>query len=323
MAYDAQPEGFLAEVTQRIRETLDLGSDSSKWTDSKMYPWIVRAWYDLMTDVNGLGENAIHVGFTLNLVNGQSIYGLPSNFGRFVRIVKDWNGDGIQSEVLVPRSRNNPYGGSVEFGSNWLTLRPTPTGSETLTLEYVPDGFCTIHTGETNFGETGASSTQVPLDTDPAEGYFDRRPYAYIGQVIRFLKSEEVETFADTTYWPVQERIIVDQDNDTGIVTLNEALDPDPAAEGIGAVKYEIVPFLGRKFEEQVILRVCQKIVAIEDQSGRSGKYQRLQNLYLQGQRNIRLELANKNSRTGQGFRGDVPGSGRFGWSVGNGYYWF
>lgn len=320
MAYDTQPQGYLAQVTEDIRDALDMGSNTSKWTDSKLYGHIIKSWHDIMTDVNGLGENAIHVQYSLSLSNDTSIYQLPANFGRFVRIVKDYGGQGLQTEVMVPNSRLNPYGGRVLFEGNYIRLEPRPSSSETVTIEYIPDGYCSIHTGEANFGEDGLTSSQIPLDYDPAEGYFDKRDNAYVGQVVRLLKSEEVDAPASHVYWPVQERIITAVDSTTGIATVNLPWDPDPVAEGIGAVTYEIVPFLGLHFRSALVWRVAQKIAIIEDTSGRSGKASRLQALYQQEMRNIRLGLVNKNSRTGQGFRGDVPGSGRFGWSVGNGY---
>lgn len=323
MAYDAQGVGYLARVTTAVRDALDMGETTSKWTDSKLYPYIVKAWAEIMNDVNGLGDNAIHVGYSLTLTSGTLIYPLPANFGRFVRLYQTLDSTiGDAYEIGVPHSRLNPYSGNFLLEGNYLKLEGVPLGTEAVVLEYVPDGFCTIHTGTADFSNSGLTSSQIPLDYSPSEGYFDRRQNAYVGQVVRLLEGLSVPAPATYSYFPVQERIITSVDESTGYATLNKAWDVDPVAEGLGEVTYEVVPFMGLQFESMLTWRVAQKIHTIEDTQGVSKRGREFERFYQQEMRNLRMWLNNKNSRTGNRFRGDVPGSGRFGWSVGSGF-WF
>lgn len=319
MAYTTEIQGFLGNATERIRDALDMGSQNTKWTDSKLYPYIINSWADLMKEITANADNRIVVGHTITLSRDTSIYQLPSNFGKFIRLVRVNESSGYHDEHIVPRSRLNPHGAGIMFEGNTLRVEPKWSGTtEALLLEYVPDGSCTIHTGELDMSHAAVSATTLMLDTSPSEGYYDRRSNAYVGYVIRLLQSVEIDAPAGYNTFPIMERIITA--NSDGVITLNSALDIDPTEESLGNVTYEIVPFLGQDLEEPLVWRVAQKIATIEDNSGRSGRPSRFQNLYLQELRNIRLSLANKNTRTGGKWNHDVPG-GSMGWSVGNGFY--
>jgi len=320
MSYTARPQGFLAQVTTAVRAFLNEPELSQKWTDDKLWPLIVEAWSQIMDDVNGIGENPIFVRFSFTPTNQQKTLLLPGNFGAFSRIYSDETADGIGSETLVPRSRLNPWGGAVLLEGNYLRFEPFLSADTPYILEYMPSEYCPLHLGETDLSDPNASLTTVTLDTDPAEGYFDFAPGAYIGSVIRLLDSPEIDTGPGAYLdFPVQERVISDMDPETHVVTLNNPLDFDPLDGDVGAVTYEVVPFMGKSFAPAIEWRVAYQVAMIEDVEGRSGRPNRLALEYKRTMSKIRLRFANFNRRTGQRFQGDLPGNGRFGWSWGFG----
>jgi hypothetical protein len=264
-----------------------------------------------MDDVNGIGENPITVRHNIPIVAGTSRYQLPGNFGTFLRWGR-WDAtQGEFDEAGTPRSRWNPYGGGLLFEGNTLVMEPIPqTASTDLYVEYVPSGHCGLHTGSTDTSDTATSTTTLVLDTDPAEGYYDRLPNAYVGCVLRLLSSDEVDSPSDYTTFPIQERIISAVDAETAVATLNGALDFDPTASPLGACTYEVVPFLGYEFQGALAWRIA---LMIAETRGDKKRISSLQAEYLRQVRGIRLRRASMNARTGNRFEGDVSnGTGEY-----------
>ncbi len=293
MSYDAQPVGFLADVVARVREYIDDPDVKTKWTTDKVWPMIVDAWGQIMLDLTNVAENPIIVSYNISVVDDTQTYTLPANMGTFMGLyrVEDAT-EGTRTALRVPGGRRNPNGPGLLFEGNVLRFRPDWGVTETLQIDYIPNGHCALHTGSTNLSDGVATASQLTLDYEPDEGYFDRTPNAYVGSVIRVLNSTEIgDAPGSYIVFPVQERVITAVDTTTLVATLNKDLDFDPTADAYGSCPYEVLPFHGYALRGCVAWLVASMIKAVENPKEASP----LQHQYLRQLRAIRLKIANMN----------------------------
>jgi len=318
MSYTAQPVGFLAETIQRIYDYANEPSDNPKWTSDKLFNLIRGSWARAMNDVNTLGKDPIVVRYDIPVTNSQKTYLLPCNVGQILSFGKVEPQTGEFYEVVLPRSRLNPCGGGVLFEGNLVRFEPSWPSSETLRILYIPSGDFVCHLGTFAASDTGVSATKFPISLTPTEGYFDRRPNGYIGSVVRLLScvdgSNNAVNPSGYGYFPIQERPIVSVAGTTRLATVDPAFDFDPASLTGGTITYEIVPFLGQLFQEAVAWDVAAIIHGTE---GRPNDKRDAWNNKAQQMRTIRSNLSGYNARTGSLLRGDIPGTGRYGWVAG------
>jgi hypothetical protein len=268
-----------------------------------------------MDDINGIGDSPIVINYSFAVTTTDQDYLIPGNFGTFLQLGRLDADTGRVYEVALPRHRLNPIYTGFIFQGNYIRFEPPWPVDETLTLQYIPNGHCPIHFGTIDTSLSGSSSTQLFLDPDPSEGYFDRTPNAYLGTVIRLLSSDEVDAPEGYTTFPIQERVITGYDPETAKITVSPAFDLDFAGEPLGDVTYEIVPYLAADgFAEAIAWNVASAINEVE---GRSGPADRCLRRYQMQMRSLRSRFANLNARNDDKFIGDVPGTGRYGPSRG------
>lgn len=300
MAYTAQPVGFLASVVARARVYTDEPSFAAKYPTDILYPIIESAWDRAMREANAVADNAIVVRYSLAIDPDTAVYYLPPTVGQVLRFGKARD-TGLNPDWIIPRSRLNPAGGGIIFEGPNVRFEPRPTTSETLTIEYIPNGHCTLHSS-TVTEAAFTSTTSFTLDNTPDEGYFDRRPNAYLGAVWRLLSGP---TPAGRSYCPVQERVITGYNSSTGAVTFDVPLDVSFSGTS-GNYVYEVVPLESPFFLDAVAWDVATTIHGIGD-NGSKAKFSEFR--YMQQMRLIRLSLGKINQRSNSLMRGDIVGA--------------
>lgn len=308
------PGSFLTDLYQRIRDYADEPVDNAKWTDAKLYQFVRGSWARIMHDVNACGDAPLVVRYDLVVNNSDQVYYLPPNIGQILRFGRVYQ-DGSIYDAIVPRSRLNPVGPGIIFeGLNRVRFEPKWGINETLRIEYIPSGDLAVHEG--TVANTAVTSTTVTLDTTPTVGYFDQRPNAYLGSVLRYLSGASPSGYS---FFPVQERVITEQtiSSTNPVVTVDSAFSPDPSVAS-GTLTYEIVPFLGWQLIEPLAWNVAMSLHAtMAGDPSRTKKLQAAQLMYNNQMRMIRGSLSHYNARSGGKFNGDVPGNSRWTWSLG------
>lgn len=319
MPYTSQPTGTLADVVQRIYDYADEPSVEAKYTTDKLFPLITQAYSRVMMEHNSMSEHPIVVRWSLTVTESVQNYYLPPNVGQLLKIGKVEDVTGRNNEWTVPRSRLNPYGPGVLLEGNMIRWEPKPRIGETLQLEYIPDGYCSIHLGTFTQGDTVTpSDTTFALNASPSEGYFDQIPNAYLGQVVRIIDCQTTGSVEDQptgyTSFPIQERPISGYAPTTNVITVEPAFDFNLGTNaGIAAdstYTYEVVPFFWSLLKEAVIWDVVRRLHGI---SGKKQQEASARIYYIETMRNIRMNAANYNQRTGSSFKGDMPGITGFG----------
>lgn len=317
MAYTARPTGFLADLVQRIRDYTNEPEDNAKWTTDKLYPLIVSAWEKIMLDVNSTGDNPLVVRWDLTTTTTGQTYYLPANVGQILRFGRV-ESDGSVSDAVVPRSRLNPAGPGILFEGPIVRFEPQWGIGETLRVEYIPNGFCQL-LYDSKQGSSN-STTAVEVGTSSAgaisvsEGYFDRRPNAYLGSIVNVISwagtLSGVSAWSTYGFWPTQSRIVTGQTVGSGLLTVDPAFDLNLALGSAAAFGIEVVPFLGECFKEPLAWGVAATLHRAEK---RKDAAELALSEYRELMRMIRLRQSWLNARTPGLFTGDTPGSGRFG----------
>lgn len=324
MAYTAQPAGFLADTVQKIYDYANEPSDNPKWTTDKLFPLIRGAYGRIMQDVNGIGQNPIVVRFDVTVTATDRTYLLPPNVGQVLMIGKVDTVTGNFFEQVIPRSRLNAYGSGVSLEGPTIRFEPNWGIGETLRVLYIPNGDFSIHLGTFTQNATGVSTTAFPLTLSPSEGYFDRRPNAPLGSIVRLLSAVSAAGVASTPtgydYFPIQERPVSGYTSTSHIVTVPVAFDFDPSSASVmsgtdpAVITYEIVPFMGDLFQEALAFDVAGRIAGIEKRP--LDKKDCIFNA-LEQKRQIRTSLGHYNARSGNILHDDSYSRSPWGWGIG------
>lgn len=315
MAYSDQPVGFLATARQEILDLANEPSTASKWPTDRMYRLIQRAFKSAVQDLNGTSENRIVARFDVSLVEGRNAYYLPCNVARILRLGIVDSETGRVRDLIVPRNFLNPCGPGITFEDAMMRLDPRWSNStDVMRIEYVPNGDSDMHLGTFAYNATGlahnttTATSKVPLTTTPSEGYFDGRPNAHLGSVLRVLKADNAGTPLYPTitsalgHFPIQERVITNFENVNRLVTVSPHFDWDLSALTNATYTYEVVPRLWKPLAGMVIKRVVRDIHSAE---GRPDKAAAMNALYVEDRREVRLMFDNFNARSGGSFDDD------------------
>lgn len=327
MAYTAQPIGFLASAVAQIREYADEPSDTSKWTTDRLFPLIRNAFRRIIHDLNALAGGPIVVHYDLQLTANRKDYILPPTLGELLRIGKlsaagseDLSAAGriLQPttgdfyETIIPGNRQSNWSAGVSLEGNLLRFEPAPTAAETLRLEYLPSGDCSMA-----YGVEGATAVtaldEFQLLTPPTEGYLDKRPYSLLGNILRVIDYTQGSVAVSTLGWyrfPIQERLITGWDPNTDKLYITPNFDFNLASLTGATLTYEIVPLFWDVVVGALSLRVAHELHMIE---GRIEKGNAIHKLYLDEMKSIRSAANHRNARRDNKYSSDVPENTR-GW---------
>lgn len=260
----------LSELVETVRFYINEASIDAKYTDPKLWRLINLMAAQVMTDVRLVAENPITVRFTITLTADKYVYGLPPYVGEVLRVGSYSSDYNTWSWLFEPRSRWNPLGPGIE----WLGqghVRITAGVIETNTaidIEFIPNGEVMPHASDAlPASHLDLTDNKVKLVLDPTVGQFDRRPNAYLGQVLRIYDGPLTSGDLDETppaFFPIAEHIITAYDSNTLLVTVEPDLASWYDTGSAGLFAYEIVPVFGKSFMAAVALKTAVHVLAFE-----------------------------------------------------------
>lgn len=302
MAYTAQPTGVLATLVDWVQRWANEPRFAAKYPSHVLYPLIQENYRMTFSEVIRLTGMPVYATFTFTITDGTTETLLPYNVGQVERIYEADPNSGLALYEIYSFSRRSPAGGLVGIEGNTLKWRPKWTGgTRTLTVEYVPNGDVDLAFGTQSSPATKSSSTTLVLTTTPSEGYFDRRPNAYVGSYVRLLSAGDAEYPDGYTFFPIQERVITayDPDNANGpTITVSPAFDFDPSDQEFTSLSYEIVPDGMKPLLHVVAWRTVMTILSMEGNAKRKAL---AQEEYATHFRDIKMRLANLDATRGNG----------------------
>lgn len=300
MAYSAQPSGILARIIKRVQTLANEPETDAKYTPELFWPFIKAGVEHATRELNAMGDHPIIVRFTVSVTPGVQNYYLPCNIGQILRwgfmdaqthLMRDW---------VVPRSNLNPAGCGVSFEGNMMHVGQLPTQTESVVVEYIPNGECIIHYGTVTEASFADSSTMT-LDTSPNEGYFDQRPNAPLGSIVRLLSGP---TPTGYSFFPVQERYVTGYDSTDGTITVTPAFDVDFSGEA-GTYTYELIPVLLPQFIDAIAWDITGQFAGIAESYNKASYAERQ---FSRIMRDLRLSNAKTDGRRGSLIHNDISG---------------
>lgn len=277
----------LKTFTKRVRLLGDEPSDDAIYKDSDLINhFFGPALSDVWARLNMASRGKVMIRHALSIVQGQEYYDLPPNIGRIKRMGRI-DSDGTPFDEVVPRGEFHPGGVGWSVQGNTLQISPTPIGSGTVYIWYVPTGSVNCHYAtDGGLYATDTTNCTFTLSTSPALGQLDRRPNAYAGQVLRILGS--------TVH---QERVIESHDITNGRVTVRRPFNPAP---GTSLVTYEIAPIASESLIQALAIRGAMLMLAMKRAS--DTQRQHLNQELRAAMKTVLDDAINVQARTGTAF---------------------
>lgn len=305
MAYTARPVGVLATLVEQTLTWANEPRISSKYPDYRLYPLLKANYKELIGELVRLTDSPYTVRFTLSVSNGTDAYMVPPNIGHILRICEIDTTTGLASADYYNASKKRVGGPFFVLERNTIRFIPSWTaGTRTITIEYVPNGTVDLAYG-TITGPTSSSdysTTTFTLSTSPTEGYFDKRPNAYLGSVIRVLSASSNPS--GYTFFPVQERTISAYTPNLAAgpkVTVTPAFDFTMASQS--SLAYEIIP---EGLDELTSVLSLRTAITLQRLEGNAKRADELQKEYLSKMREMRLSAASTDMIRGNRFEHEV-----------------
>jgi len=312
MATTVQPTGQLNQVFSYTRQWANEPAINAKYTDDKLYP-VVRANYrELLGEMLRLSDIPFVVQYSFAVTNDTNTYLMPPNIGTIYRLGIIDPVTGRFSVELFNMSRKNPFGSQFQFDGTNLTFNPIWTGgSVTMTLEYIQNGdveMCLVTQANPGAVTGNDASHLVLFETAglvPTVGYFDYRPNAYYGSMVRLLGASHNPT--GYKFWPTQTRPII---NYTPTYTTGPRIEVRPVFDfnpatvpSITSLTYEIVPEGLGAVTPVLGLRSA---IFLHRTEGNLKRVSLLTDEYKQKLRDIRLGIANMDAIRGGHWESDA-----------------
>lgn len=195
---------MLKTVIERIRGFLDDPDLEAKYNDDYILRHTIRpAFASVMSRINNSSVSPVMHRLSFPLTKNVADYQLPPCVGEVWRLcILDAYGN--VTEEAMPRGVYNVRGPNWKIEGNIISFLPYPSDNySTLELWYIHSGDFSLAytTGNANFqlNATRDGGTML-LSTAPTVGEWDRRPSAYVGQMLRILNT--------STSYPHEERVI-------------------------------------------------------------------------------------------------------------------
>jgi hypothetical protein len=196
---------MLKTVIERVRGFLDDPDLEAKYSDDYILRHIVRpSFASVMSRINNSSQSPVMQRLTFPLTKNVADYQLPPCVGEIWRLcIMDEFGNVL--EEAIPRGLYNLRGPNWKVEGNILSFLPYPSADySTMELWYIHSGDFSFaySTGgvaafQLNANKNGGS---ILLSTAATMGEWDKRPSAYVGQMLRLIPS--------VTTYPIEERII-------------------------------------------------------------------------------------------------------------------
>jgi len=235
MPVTQQSVGMIASAVDRIYELTMDTSIRSRYPAARLVDVMQESWAEVLNDLYASAENPPLARVDVSLADGQEYYALPPNVGEIRRVAKFNPDTGLAEWELVNQNLLNPFGNGISFeGGQRFRINPTPTGAETVTVEYIPSGDVLLSSGTCRASDATASTIVLEDDgvVGPQLGAIDRRPNAYVGSYVALLGCQQANA-APSGYgvFPIQERIVNSYSVATGTLTVKPDFDFNPSTE--------------------------------------------------------------------------------------------
>lgn len=337
MAAPYHDHGHLSRTLRWIRIWADEPAyGSAKYSDAQLCEMLEAALDQITIDLYNQASSPPLAQYSATLVVNQRDYLLPVNFGEWRRIAKIHATTGMPEWEIVPRSNLSPIGPGVRFNAHGgFSMLPIPqTSGDIITFDYIPMGHLKVHQNAVPLRD--GSTLRITDDdfylnasnTSWFLGTFDRRPNAYIGQVVRLLGTTHdvipsMQTDEGTVPWfPIQERRIDSYDlfdsakytvaPDWDLVDWTGLSDNDSlgaAGDPQTYLVYEVLPDVDPAVVYLAGLDVAVQILSIEK---KREKRDAIQALLERKKRAAQLRWANMDTRVGSRFESDTVDAGGF-----------
>jgi len=278
--------GFLSDCVSLIRKATDEPSTQPKYTDADIVEYIHAAFDTEIADINIITDNAIKARMDINVVDGQQYYCLPPNCASVYKLAKIVTATNTPQWEVYPGSEWNFSGHGFSLEGNNIRLLRDWNESLTLQVTYVVNGETAIHKATAD----AATASTITFPSSVTDGTLDTRKNAYAGYIVRILESDQGR---------VEERIITDYNNETGVATISENWDTTPT----GTIVYEVLPQYSRLLKHVVCLRVSMDILG---QEGLGQKLQIQERIYAAKKSALRRFLNSKQGRFPHHMEGDT-----------------
>jgi hypothetical protein len=184
---------LLKTVIERIRGFLDDPDLEAKYSDDYLVRHIIApSFATIMSRINNSTSSPVLKRLSFPIVSTERYYQLPPCVGEVWRLaILDNNGYLLQE--ALPRGMYNVRGSNWQIEGNIISFYPFPDGDYSdLELWYCPSGdynpiYISSGTGHTL--SVDKKSITFATSTVPTLGSWDRRPNAYVGQIVRLLPS--------------------------------------------------------------------------------------------------------------------------------------
>jgi hypothetical protein len=188
---------MLKTAIERIRGFLDDPDLEAKYSDDYIVRHIISpAFASVLSRVNNSASNPVIHKIDFPLVAKQQDYQLPPAVGEVIRLcISDEMGRVLQE--ALPRGFWNLRGPNWQIQGNIISFIPyPPEGYANMELWYIPSGdYKPVYsTGGVSAFTLGANKDTAifTVNTAATVGEWDRRPSAYIGQMLRLLPATGV-----------------------------------------------------------------------------------------------------------------------------------
>lgn len=197
---------MLKTVIERVRGFLDDPDLEAKYDDDYIVRHIVQpAFASVVSRVNNSTTGAVMQRLAMPLTYNVPDYQLPPCVGEVWRICyMDESGRVLQE--AVPRGLYNLRGPNWKIEGNILSFLPHPNADyATMEMWYIHSGDYSLMytTGSVAAFTLNANKDEVTINTStsPTAGQWDRRPSAYVGQMMRVLHTTGVHEERIISKW--------------------------------------------------------------------------------------------------------------------------
>lgn len=323
MAQQYHSESYLSRTVRWVRAHADEPATANvRYTNDDICTLLWGVQDEVMTDLLAASPSVPVSRYTFEIVADQELYQLPPNISEFHRLCKFNSMTGLPQWEVCPRDRMHPWGPGFQMeGLSRFRLTPIPrTGGESITIEYVPGGLCMAHqsvmpiyTGANDTGTqllTTSGGVLTHTSSDWFLGAYDRRPNAYIGQIVRLLGTTNGATPSGFSFFPVMERTVNTYGGPADSLSVGWKPDIDLTTAQLGAladpqtfpgmvsprtyVVYEVIPMIDPMVMWLATIRTAQRIVTIQD---KPRKMALLENIYQKQKRTLLNRWSNQQLR--------------------------
>ena len=189
---------MLKTVIERIRGLLDDPDLEAKYNDDYLVRHIIQPAFATVTSrLNNSSTNAVMQRLSFPLAQNVADYQMPACVGEVLRLcVLDESGRTLQE--AVPRGLFNLRGPNWKVEGNLISFLPYPPQEYAfMELWYIHSGdYSSVYVSTANasyvLDATKKIATIIVNTPAPALGSFDRRPGAYVGQMLRLIPTTGV-----------------------------------------------------------------------------------------------------------------------------------